>query len=66
MRITEVGVGEPPRIGGERKLQILRWGAAYYFQFWYELFYWRPKAAAERRTTPLADGTPKTGGPAAG
>ncbi len=41
MRIAEVAVGEPPRIGGERKLQIFRWGAAYYFQFWRELWYWR-------------------------
>jgi glycosyltransferase involved in cell wall biosynthesis len=40
-RISEIGVGEPPRIGGERKLQILRWGAAYYFQFWRELWFWR-------------------------
>ena len=40
-RIAEVAVGEPQRIGGERKLQVLRWGAAYYFQFWRELWYWR-------------------------
>ncbi len=40
-RIGEVSVGEPPRIGGERKLQIWRWGAAYYFQFFRELWYWR-------------------------
>ena len=40
-RIAEVAVGEPPRIGGERKLQIWRWGAAYYFQFFRELWYWR-------------------------
>jgi glycosyltransferase involved in cell wall biosynthesis len=40
-RITEVEVGEPPRIGGARKLQVLRWGAAYYFQFWRELWFWR-------------------------
>ncbi|MBV8731281.1 MAG: glycosyltransferase [Acidobacteriia bacterium] len=40
-RIGEVAVGEPPRIGGERKLQIWRWGAAYYFQFFRELWYWR-------------------------
>lgn len=40
--IAEVAVGEPPRIGGERKLQIFRWGAAYYFQFWRELWFWRP------------------------
>ena len=41
VRIGEVAVGEPPRIGGERKLQIWRWGAAYYFQFFRELWYWR-------------------------
>lgn len=40
-RIGEVAVGEPPRIGGERKLQIFRWGAAYYFQFWWEVLNWR-------------------------
>ncbi|MGL4550534.1 MAG: glycosyltransferase family 2 protein [Gemmataceae bacterium] len=37
-KIGEVPAGEPPRIGGERKLQILRWGAAYYFQIWKERF----------------------------
>jgi glycosyltransferase involved in cell wall biosynthesis len=37
-RIGEVAAGEPPRIGGQRKLQILRWGAAYYFQIWKERF----------------------------
>lgn len=42
-RITEVAVGEPPRIGGHRKLQVFRWGAAYYFQFWRELWFWRTK-----------------------
>jgi len=40
-KIAEVPVGEPPRIGGHRKLQIFRWGAAYYFQFWRELWFWR-------------------------
>lgn len=33
LRITEIPGDEPPRIGGERKLQVIRWGAAYYFQF---------------------------------
>jgi hypothetical protein len=37
-RIGEVAAGEPKRIGGERKLQIFRWGAAYYFQIWKERF----------------------------
>ncbi|HEX4999458.1 MAG TPA: glycosyltransferase family 2 protein [Terriglobia bacterium] len=41
MKIGEVPAGEPPRIGGVRKLQIFRWGAAYYFQFWRELWFWR-------------------------
>ena len=40
-KIGEVAAGEPERIGGERKLQIFRWGAAYYFQFWRELWFWR-------------------------
>ena len=42
-RIAEVATGEPERIGGKRKLQIVRWGAAYYFQFWRELWFWQPK-----------------------
>jgi glycosyltransferase involved in cell wall biosynthesis len=37
-RIGEVAAGEPRRIGGKRKLQVLRWGAAYYFQIWKERF----------------------------
>jgi len=41
MNVGELPVDEPERIGGERKLKILKWGAAYYFQFWRELFYWR-------------------------
>lgn len=40
-RIAEVAVSEPPRIGGTRKLQVFRWGAAYYFQFWRELWHWQ-------------------------
>lgn len=39
--ITEVPVGEPARIGGEAKVQIIRWGGAYYFQFLRELWFWR-------------------------
>jgi len=33
LKITEIPGDEPARIGGERKLQVLQWGAAYYFQF---------------------------------
>lgn len=47
LRIAEVAVGEPARIGGKRKLQIWRWGAAFYFQFWRELWFWRPKTAPQ-------------------
>jgi hypothetical protein len=36
--MTEIPGDEPPRIGGERKLRIWRWGAALYFQIWREYF----------------------------
>ena len=39
--VTEIPGDEPPRIGGTRKLRVLQWGAAYYFQFWWELVHWR-------------------------
>lgn len=56
LRVAEVPAGEPERIGGHRKLQILRWGAAYYFQFWRELWFWKApaqdsKAAAVRENS---------------
>ena len=35
-KVNEIPVDEPERIGGVRKLQILRWGAAYYTQFFLE------------------------------
>lgn len=41
LRISEIPCDEPARIGGERKLQIIRWRAAYDYQFWRELFCWR-------------------------
>lgn len=40
LKIGEIPAAEPARIGGERKLQLFRWGAAYYLQFWLERFYW--------------------------
>jgi glycosyltransferase involved in cell wall biosynthesis len=40
LKITEIPGDEPPRIGGERKLQVLKWGAAYYFQFIREVWFW--------------------------
>jgi len=41
LKIGEIPGDEPPRIGGERKLLVLQWGAGYYFQFWRELFFWK-------------------------
>jgi len=40
LKVTEIPGDEPPRIGGERKLKIFKWGAAYYFQFLREVFCW--------------------------
>lgn len=40
-KVGEIPADEPDRIGGVRKLRIFRWGAAYYFQFWRELWFWR-------------------------
>jgi hypothetical protein len=36
-RITEIPSNEPKRIAGDAKVQVLRWGAAYYTQFFLEL-----------------------------
>ena len=41
LKITEIPGDEPARIGGERKLQIIRWGGAYFFQFFREKLWWR-------------------------
>ena len=41
LKIGEIPGDEPPRIGGERKLQIWQWGAAYYFQFLRDFLFWR-------------------------
>lgn len=42
LKVTEIPGDEPARIGGKRKLQVLRWGASYYFQFIRELWFWKP------------------------
>jgi len=41
LKVAEIPGDEPPRIGGERKLQVIRWGGAYFFQFLREVFCWR-------------------------
>jgi glycosyltransferase involved in cell wall biosynthesis len=40
-RVSEIPGDEPPRLGGERKLQIVRWGSAYLWQVIADLG-WRP------------------------
>lgn len=41
LKIAEIPGDEPARIGGERKLQVLRWGAAFMYQNVRELFVWK-------------------------
>jgi glycosyltransferase involved in cell wall biosynthesis len=41
LKVTEIPGDEPVREGGERKLQVLKWGAAYMFEFIREVFIWR-------------------------
>jgi hypothetical protein len=41
LKVTEIPGDEPARIGGERKLQVWRWGAAFYFQFLRDFLLWR-------------------------
>ncbi|MBI2525914.1 MAG: glycosyltransferase family 2 protein, partial [Candidatus Rokubacteria bacterium] len=42
LKVSEIPADEPPRIGGERKLQMFRWGAAYLLQTLREVYHWRP------------------------
>ena len=51
LRVTEIPGDEPPRIGGERKLRVIRWGASYYFQFVRDVFFYRQKRCS--RTSPV-------------
>jgi len=41
LKLADIPGDEPAREGGERKLQVLRWGAAYMFQVFREIFIWR-------------------------
>jgi glycosyltransferase involved in cell wall biosynthesis len=49
VRIREVSVGEPARIGGQRKLQIFRWGGAFLCQLLRETWY-RPEKGVSHET----------------
>jgi len=41
LKLADIPGDEPRREGGERKLQVLKWGAAYYFEILREIFWWR-------------------------
>lgn len=41
LKIAEIPGDEPPREGGERKLQVWRWGAAYMWEVFREIFVWK-------------------------
>jgi glycosyltransferase involved in cell wall biosynthesis len=41
LKLAEIPGDEPKREGGERKLQVLKWGAAYYWEILREIFVWR-------------------------
>ncbi|MCM3881582.1 MAG: glycosyltransferase family 2 protein [Vicinamibacterales bacterium] len=41
LNVSEIPVSEPARMGGTRKLQMFRWGAAYLLQVFREMYYWR-------------------------
>jgi glycosyltransferase involved in cell wall biosynthesis len=41
LKVADIPGDEPAREGGERKLQVLRWGAAYMFQVFREVFVWK-------------------------
>jgi glycosyltransferase involved in cell wall biosynthesis len=40
LKVMEIPADEPARIGGTRKLRIIQWGGAIYFQFLREKFFW--------------------------
>jgi len=41
LKIAEIPGDEPARIGGERKLQVWRWGAVFLYQLIREIFVWK-------------------------
>jgi glycosyltransferase involved in cell wall biosynthesis len=63
LKVAEIPGDEPARIGGERKLQVWKWGAAYYFQFLREIFCWKKSVPCTWRD--CAGSPPQTGRKAA-
>jgi glycosyltransferase involved in cell wall biosynthesis len=47
-KVAEIAAPEPPRVGGERKLQVIRWGSAYLLQTFREMYYHRHEQVSPR------------------
>ena len=41
LKVLDIPGDEPAREGGERKLQVMKWGAAYMFEVFREVFVWK-------------------------
>ena len=41
LKCIDIPGDEPLRIGGERKLKVVKWGLAYMFQVFREMFTWK-------------------------
>jgi glycosyltransferase involved in cell wall biosynthesis len=48
LKISEIPGDEPKRIGGERKLQIIRWGLAFLYQVFVDVFKKMPVPSSEK------------------
>jgi hypothetical protein len=48
-RVTEIPGDEPPRIGGVRKLQVIRWGAGFLYQIIREVFARKRRAVQQTK-----------------
>jgi glycosyltransferase involved in cell wall biosynthesis len=41
LRVSEIPANEPRRLGGKRKMQVVRWGGACMLEVLREVYYWR-------------------------
>ncbi len=41
LKVGEIPGDEPKRLGGERKLQVFRWGLAHLFHMFWDFIFWR-------------------------
>lgn len=54
IKMTEIGVDEPKRVAGVRKMQVIRWGATFLAQVVKEVFVFRGKTLNKIKETHLA------------